>query len=268
MKHLLVTNDFPPKVGGIQTYLWELWRRLPPADTTVLTTKRRGAAAFDAEQPFRVVRDRARVLLPTRSLAKRIDRLADEVGADLVVLDPAAPVGLLGPRLERPYGVVVHGAEVSVPGRLPLAAAASSAGPAGRVDRDRRRRVPGERGASGGEGRRTHRRRTARGRHRAVRAPQRRGAGGRPAPLRARPRRSRRARRESAGAPQGVRHPPRGGRGAGCRGTRNCGSSWPGRAASAVVSDVSPTPTTAPPRSSNGFPTTISRPSTAAPTSS
>ncbi len=43
MKHLLVTNDFPPKVGGIQSYLWELWRRLPPESTTVLTTPRRGA---------------------------------------------------------------------------------------------------------------------------------------------------------------------------------------------------------------------------------
>ena len=32
VSHLLVTNDFPPKVGGIQTYLWELWRRLPPDD--------------------------------------------------------------------------------------------------------------------------------------------------------------------------------------------------------------------------------------------
>jgi phosphatidylinositol alpha-1,6-mannosyltransferase len=120
VNHLLVTNDFPPKVGGIQTYLWELWRRLPPGETTVLTPTRRGAAAFDAEQPFRVVRDRARVLLPTRSLARRIDRLAAEVDAGIVLLDPAAPVGLLGPRLERPYGVVVHGAEVSVPGRLPV----------------------------------------------------------------------------------------------------------------------------------------------------
>ena len=33
--HLLVTNDFPPKIGGIQSYLWELWRRLPPDDVTV-----------------------------------------------------------------------------------------------------------------------------------------------------------------------------------------------------------------------------------------
>src|SRR5207248_1452400 len=55
---LLVTNDFPPKVGGIQSYLWELWRRLPPGEVTVLTTPYPGAAEFDRAQPFRVVRDR------------------------------------------------------------------------------------------------------------------------------------------------------------------------------------------------------------------
>ena len=66
LKHLLVTNDFPPKVGGIQSYLWELWRRLPPDDVTVLTTPWPDAAAWDAEQAFRVVRVPERVLLPTR----------------------------------------------------------------------------------------------------------------------------------------------------------------------------------------------------------
>ena len=119
MKHLLVTNDFPPKVGGIQSYLWELWRRLDPERTTVLTTPHKGDRAFDAAQPMRVERDRARWLLPTTALARRIDRLAAEVDADVVLLDPALPVGLLGPRLERPYGVVLHGAEVTVPGRMP-----------------------------------------------------------------------------------------------------------------------------------------------------
>ena len=54
--HLLVTNDFPPKTGGIQSYLWELWRRLPPETTTVLTTPHAGSEAWDAAQPFRVER--------------------------------------------------------------------------------------------------------------------------------------------------------------------------------------------------------------------
>jgi len=120
MPHLLVTNDFPPKIGGIQTLLWELWRRLDPATTTVLTTSYEGAAAWDAEQPFRVVRTPERVLLPHPGLVRRIDALAEEVGADVVVLDPALPLGLVGPHLRLPYDLLLHGAEVTVPGRLPL----------------------------------------------------------------------------------------------------------------------------------------------------
>ncbi len=119
MKHLLVTNDFPPKLGGIQSYLWELWRRLPPTSFTVLTTPYEGAEAFDAEQAYRVVRSREPVLLPHPLLARKIDALAEQTGAELIVLDPALPVGLLGPHLARPYAVVLHGAEVTVPGRLP-----------------------------------------------------------------------------------------------------------------------------------------------------
>ncbi len=119
MPHLLVTNDFPPKVGGIQSYLWELWRRLPPGTAAVLTTPHPEAAGFDAAQPLPVRRTPERLLLPTGSLARRIDALADELGAGLVVLDPVLPLGLVGPKLRHPYAVVLHGAEVAVPGRLP-----------------------------------------------------------------------------------------------------------------------------------------------------
>lgn len=121
MRHLLVTNDFPPKIGGIQSYLWELWRRLPPGDVTVLTTPYRGASRFDAEQPFRVVRSSEPVLLPHPHLARRIRSLAAETAAQAVILDPALPVGLVGPALGLPYAVVLHGAEVAVPGRVPPA---------------------------------------------------------------------------------------------------------------------------------------------------
>jgi phosphatidylinositol alpha-1,6-mannosyltransferase len=117
---LLATNDFPPKIGGIQTYLYELWRRLPPEQATVLTTRYEGDAAWDAEQSFRVVRTPERLLLPTAGLAKRIDALAREVDARVVFLDPMLPLGLVGPRLRHaPYVVVAHGAEVTVYGRIP-----------------------------------------------------------------------------------------------------------------------------------------------------
>jgi phosphatidylinositol alpha-1,6-mannosyltransferase len=119
MKHLLVTNDFPPKIGGIQSLLWEWWRRLPPDEFAVLTSPYRGAAEFDAEQPFLVERIREPVLLPHPLMIHRSNALAKRFGAELVVLDPAVPLGLIGPQLDLPYDVVLHGAEVTVPGRLP-----------------------------------------------------------------------------------------------------------------------------------------------------
>ena len=119
MRHLLVTNDFPPKIGGIQSYLWELWRRLPADDVTVLTTPYRDADVFDRQQGFRIERTREPVLLPSPVIRRHIRRLAAEVGASVVVLDPGLPLGAVGPGLGLPYAVVLHGAEVTVPGRLP-----------------------------------------------------------------------------------------------------------------------------------------------------
>ena len=120
-RHLLVTNDFPPKVGGIQSYLWELWRRLPADDITVHTTPHAGAPVFDADQAFVVTRSREPVLLPTPTVVRRVRNLAERQGAELVVWDPALPVGHAGRRVGRPYAVVLHGSEVTVPGRLPVA---------------------------------------------------------------------------------------------------------------------------------------------------
>ena len=124
MSHLLVTNDFPPKVGGIQSYLWELWRRLDPSSFAVLTASSHAdAPAFDAEQKglgFRIERVPGRVLLPTPATVRAIRALARDSGASLVVIDPALPLALAGPALgDLPYAVVLHGAEVTAPGRLP-----------------------------------------------------------------------------------------------------------------------------------------------------
>ena len=118
VRHLLVTNDFPPKIGGIQNYLWELWRRLPPGDVVVHTTPYDGAEEWDAEQAYTVVRSPEPWLLPQPLLARRVNQLAAAYDAEVVVLDPAVPAGLIGPHLDRPYAVVLHGAEVTIPGRV------------------------------------------------------------------------------------------------------------------------------------------------------
>lgn len=118
MRHLLVTNDFPPKVGGIQSQLWEMWRRLPADEFSVFTTPYAGDRDWDAQQPFEVIRAKQWWLLPTKKLINQINAIVKQNNVDLVVLDPVVPLGLIGPRLDVPYVAIAHGAEYVIPGRL------------------------------------------------------------------------------------------------------------------------------------------------------
>jgi phosphatidyl-myo-inositol dimannoside synthase len=123
-RHLLVTNDFPPKTGGIQVYLHELWRRLEVDRAVVLTASSHpDAASFDESSELVVERvDASTLFLPSPRALRAIEAAIERHQPDLVLLDPAWPLGLLGPRLSKPYGVILHGAEVTIPSRLPLVA--------------------------------------------------------------------------------------------------------------------------------------------------
>lgn len=114
---LLVTNDFPPRPGGIQIFVHKLAVRLPKDDLVVYASSWKGAAGFDAEQPFEVVRDRTSVLLPTPRVARRAADLARSHGCDTVWFGAAAPLGLLARGLKRKGTVtravaLTHGHEV------------------------------------------------------------------------------------------------------------------------------------------------------------
>ncbi|ACU53876.1 glycosyl transferase group 1 [Acidimicrobium ferrooxidans DSM 10331] len=117
MRHVLVTNDFPPKIGGIQHYLGEIYRRLDPTSFVVVTRDEAGAEAFDRAFGARVVRVRG-PLLPTRALAARVRGLAREIDADLVVIDPIWPLGEVAASLGLGWVGVAHGAELTLPLRL------------------------------------------------------------------------------------------------------------------------------------------------------
>ncbi|QSB16210.1 glycosyltransferase family 4 protein [Natronosporangium hydrolyticum] len=117
MRTLLVTNDFPPRPGGIQSFVHELARRQPPDSLVVYASTFRGAAAFDAVQPFEVVREDTSVLLPTRRVGRRAVELARAYGCGAVWFGAAAPLGLLAQRLRREAAVaravaLTHGHEV------------------------------------------------------------------------------------------------------------------------------------------------------------
>jgi phosphatidylinositol alpha-1,6-mannosyltransferase len=98
---LIVTNDFPPRRGGIQSFVHALALRLPPGDLTVYAPKWEGDKAFDAAQPFEVVRHPTSLMIPEPSVARRATALVTAREADTVIFGAAAPLGLLAPALRR-----------------------------------------------------------------------------------------------------------------------------------------------------------------------
>ncbi|MDR0366676.1 MAG: glycosyltransferase, partial [Bifidobacteriaceae bacterium] len=96
---LVVTNDFPPKQGGIENFVYQLVRRLPADQVVVFTSSAEGDAAFDAQLAFPVVRARTRVLLPTPHIARGAALLARRFGCDSVYFGAAASLGLMAPYL-------------------------------------------------------------------------------------------------------------------------------------------------------------------------
>ncbi|MFF7676094.1 glycosyltransferase family 4 protein [Actinacidiphila glaucinigra] len=103
-KTLIVTNDFPPRPGGIQAFVHSMALRLDPGRVVVYaSTWRDGSevAAFDAEQPFPVVRDRTTMLLPTPRVTRRAAALLREHGCTSVWFGAAAPLGLMAPALRK-----------------------------------------------------------------------------------------------------------------------------------------------------------------------
>jgi phosphatidyl-myo-inositol dimannoside synthase len=100
-KVLIVTNDFPPREGGIQNFVHALALRLPEGSVTVYAPAWKGAAAFDAAQPFPVERHPTSLMLPVPSVARRAASLLRRSGCDTVLFGAAAPLGLLAPALRR-----------------------------------------------------------------------------------------------------------------------------------------------------------------------
>ncbi|NLU67677.1 glycosyltransferase family 4 protein [Streptomyces sp. HNM0574] len=107
-KTLIVTNDFPPRPGGIQAFLHSMALRLDPSQVVVYaSTWKRTAEGieatrkFDADQPFTVVRDRTTMLLPTPRVTRRATELLREHGCRSVWFGAAAPLGLMAPALRK-----------------------------------------------------------------------------------------------------------------------------------------------------------------------
>ncbi|MET8457837.1 glycosyltransferase family 4 protein [Streptomyces parvulus] len=111
---LIVTNDFPPARGGIETFVRELADRFPPDEVVVFTS----AAAREGESfPYPVTHHGARTLLPTPHAIAHAASVARRYGCDRVWFGAAAPLGLMAERLRHTAGIrtavaTTHGHEV------------------------------------------------------------------------------------------------------------------------------------------------------------
>ncbi len=111
---LVVSNDYPPRVGGIQRTLEALVRQLPQDRVAVLCPAWEGAGSFDADAGYRVFRQPERFLWPTPDAGRRIRAAVAEFGADVVLFGATYPLAVLGPRVARrgtPYLAAAHGFE-------------------------------------------------------------------------------------------------------------------------------------------------------------
>ena len=120
---LVVTNDFPPRWGGIETFVMALCERMPTDEVVVYTAAMPGDAELDAALPFPVHRDRARTLLPTPAVSQRVCEVLRRERCDRVLYGASLPLGLLAPALRRAGAsrqvALSHGHEVWW-ARLPL----------------------------------------------------------------------------------------------------------------------------------------------------
>jgi len=100
---LLVTNDFPPRPGGIQSYVHALATQLPPDELVVYAPRWRGDShlRFDAQQPFQVVRHPTTLMVPTPLVLRRAAKLLRDEQCETVWFGAAAPLALLSPMLRR-----------------------------------------------------------------------------------------------------------------------------------------------------------------------
>lgn len=98
---LLVTNDFPPRPGGIQTYLQAFVSRLPADELVVYASRWKGSEEYDAAQDFEVVRHSTSLLLPTPDALSRARKLVRERDIETVWFGAAAPLALMSAPLKR-----------------------------------------------------------------------------------------------------------------------------------------------------------------------
>lgn len=126
---LVVTNDYPPRPGGIQAFVQAMVDGFTPSDVVVYASTWRGhvdeCARYDRDKPYLTVRDKTTMMVPDPVRVRRAVDIARAEGCDRVWFGAAAPLALMAPALRRRAGVerlvaTTHGHEAGW-AQLPVA---------------------------------------------------------------------------------------------------------------------------------------------------
>lgn len=118
--HLVITNDFGPRAGGIETFVIGLIQRMPYGQTMVYTSAQGDTSEYDAawlsDYGVKVIRDRAKILLPTPRISHAVSRIVKSQRIGVVVFGAAAPLAIMAVALRRAGAkriiALTHGHEV------------------------------------------------------------------------------------------------------------------------------------------------------------
>lgn len=119
---LMVTSSFLPGHGGIESYLAELCSSLAPR-VAVLAPPSRDGNPLPRDLPYPTIPGPNSMLWPGREVERAVLREAERLGTQKVLFGTPWPLALLGPRLRAAglrYAAIIHGAELLVPGAVPL----------------------------------------------------------------------------------------------------------------------------------------------------
>ncbi|MFA6410617.1 MAG: glycosyltransferase family 4 protein [Candidatus Buchananbacteria bacterium] len=136
-KTLLVTLDFPPNLGGVATYYYNLCKNLPADKIVVLAPNQPGAEEFDQKQNFAIIRKNLikdfpqtwpsgfrgvfKIIASVKwlTLIRQINLIAKHHKIELIQAGQVLPIGTLAWLYWRkkgvPYIFYAHGLDIMLP---------------------------------------------------------------------------------------------------------------------------------------------------------
>ena len=132
---LFLTSEFPPHVGGVSHFYFQLCRQLPSDEIIVLTGPDPKAAEFDAKQPFKIIRHsflrpaaggalgRSAATLRWLRLPALLKKLEPSLKFENIIVGQILPLGTVAFRYAKktqtPYFIFAHGMDILVPQAYP-----------------------------------------------------------------------------------------------------------------------------------------------------